>query len=357
MKTGLLASLGFIALAATLTPACAAPAGPDLAPGKTVLLPFLNAPLAGDAIRRPPALRLSFGGPSIRAVMDTGSTGVVVAARAIPNVDALPVLAPGQLTYTSSGRIMIGDWVMAPVTIGGANGSEITTRPMPVLAVRRVDCLKTARNCRPRQNPTGIAMLGVGFARQGDRQSQSTPDHNPFLNLPEMGTADKPGAMRRGYMVSRRGVTIGLAPETATGFSFIKLEKSDEFPDWKATPACLSLGGRQPPACGTALVDTGVSSMYLTLTPEQQAGQVIQGPNGKPMLLPGVQLNIAFGTTPGGPAYGFSAGGAPSALAPDTVHLVQRANRVFVNTSVRVLNGFDYLYDADGGYVGFRPKK
>ncbi len=26
----------------------------------------------------------------------------------------------------------------------------------------------------------------------------------------------------------------------------------------------------------------------------------------------------------------------------------------FVNTSVHFLNGFDYLYDADGGFVGFR---
>jgi hypothetical protein len=26
----------------------------------------------------------------------------------------------------------------------------------------------------------------------------------------------------------------------------------------------------------------------------------------------------------------------------------------FVNTSVNFLNGFDYLYDADGGFVGFR---
>jgi hypothetical protein len=28
--------------------------------------------------------------------------------------------------------------------------------------------------------------------------------------------------------------------------------------------------------------------------------------------------------------------------------------RVFLNTSFHFLNGFDFLYDADGGYVGFR---
>ncbi|MEP9376809.1 hypothetical protein ABLE91_08865 [Aquabacter sp. CN5-332] len=356
MKTGFLTLATLLAFAAPLTPAGAQTA-PDLpAAGKTVFLPYLNAPLAGDPITHPPALSLSIGGRAVRATMDTGSTGIVVAARLIPDLDTLPVVGPGTLTYTSSGRVMTGDWVMAPVTIAGTNGAEVTTRPMPVLAVKRVDCLKTARNCKPRMDPTGIAMLGVGFARQGDRQMQSAPDRNPFLSLPDMGSVDKPGAMRRGYMVTKRGVTLGLNPDTAKDFSFIKLEKSKDFPDWAATPACLSLAGRQPPACGTALVDTGVSTMYLTLPPEQQAGQIARGADGKRALNAGARLDIAFGA-PGGPAYGFAVGDRTNLLAPEHIVLVPHAHRVFVNTSVRLLNGFDYLYDADGGFVGFRARK
>ena len=34
--------------------------------------------------------------------------------------------------------------------------------------------------------------------------------------------------------------------------------------------------------------------------------------------------------------------------------LVSRTRAPFVNTSLHFLNGFDYLYDADGGLVGFR---
>ena len=49
--------------------------------------------------------------------MDTGSTGIVVSADKIPNIDRLPSLGPGRLTYSSSGRIMIGRWVVTPVTI------------------------------------------------------------------------------------------------------------------------------------------------------------------------------------------------------------------------------------------------
>jgi hypothetical protein len=34
--------------------------------------------------------------------------------------------------------------------------------------------------------------------------------------------------------------------------------------------------------------------------------------------------------------------------------MVSRTRAPFVNTSLHFLNGFDYLYDADGGFVGFR---
>src|SRR5258708_4270396 len=73
-----------------------------------VYLPYLNAPGADEDITALPRLRLSFGGRSYGAVMDTGSTGVVVSADKIPNIDGLESLGAGELTYSSSGRIMIG---------------------------------------------------------------------------------------------------------------------------------------------------------------------------------------------------------------------------------------------------------
>ncbi|TCT06206.1 hypothetical protein [Aquabacter spiritensis] len=345
---------GTAALLALLAGPAAADPAPDLSGAtKSVFLPYLNAPLSGEPITRPPALSVSFGGRVARAVMDTGSTGIVVSAKLIPNLAGLPKLGPGSLTYTSSGRIMQGDWVVTPVTIAGTNGASVTTRPLPVLAVRQVACLKTARNCRPRTDPTGIAMLGIGFARQGDRQAQSTPDRNPFLNLPDMGTAEAPGAMRRGYVVSKSGVAIGLSAAAAKNFAFLKLARSTEFPDWAALPACLSLGARTPPACGTALVDTGVTVMYLTLPDAQLQGQSAPGPDGKPTLAAGKRLDIAFGAAA---AYGFALGDGTDPVAPERVILVPRPDRTFVNTGVRLLNRFDYLFDADGGYVGFRPR-
>jgi hypothetical protein len=113
-----------------------------------VFLRYLNVPEAGAELRRPPNLWLSFGGSRQPAVMDTGSTGIVASAASIPNVDQLPQRGPGTMTY-ASGRIMRGDWVLVPVTIAGANGASVTTRPVPVLAVRRTDCVATALGCTP----------------------------------------------------------------------------------------------------------------------------------------------------------------------------------------------------------------
>jgi hypothetical protein len=102
-------------------------------------------------------------------------------------------------------------------------------------------------------------------------------------------------------------------------------------------------------------MDTGVTAMYLTV-PESQASadtRTIEG--GRPTLVAGTKLTISI------PAdespqdfYTFTVGDDLNPLAPAYLNLVDRARAPFVNTSVRFLNGFDYLYDADGGFVGLR---
>ncbi|WP_051356957.1 hypothetical protein [Azorhizobium doebereinerae] len=346
-----------LAAALSAAPVCALAAGPDYSGAAgAVFLPFLNAPLAGQPATRTPKLAIAFpGGQAHRGTLDTGSTGVVVSATSIPNFDQLPRLGPGQLTYSSSGRIEKGVWVVTPLTLSGGNGASVTTRPMPVLAVNEIACTASARNCRPRRNPKGIAMFGIGFARQHDHQAQGTPDHNPLLNVEGMGTPEQLGRMRRGYVVSRRGVLVGLDAASTAGFSFVKLDKSPVYPDWSAAPVCISVAGTAPPACGTMLMDTGVTTMYLRVPPEQLAGHTAPNAKGLPVLNPGTSVALTM-TGAQGIGYSFNVGDRANPLAPLDVVLVHAdANPgPFVNTSVRFLNGFDYLYDADAGYVGFR---
>lgn len=240
---------------------------------------------------------------------------------------------------------MIGRWVVTPLALVGGDGARVETEPMPVLAVTRVECWRNARNCTPHHDPSGIAMVGVGFARQHDHQSQSTPDKNPLLRIAGGGEE-----RRRGYILSPEGVHLGLtAANTQGNFRYIKLSRAAEAPDWAPLPACISINGQTPPACGSMLLDTGVSAMFITLPPSQIAGQTGS-------LAPGTEVSISVG----GPDAGFHLyrftvdGGSP--LAPSTTHLRVSDDRTFVNTSFHLLNGFDMLYDADAGYVGFRRR-
>ena len=336
------------AVAFTLLAGLAIPAAAQDAPDyerfrEGVFLRYLNAEEGG--LNAVPRIGLSFGGEPIRAELDSGSTGIVVASAYIPGFDQLQSVGPGKLTYTSSGRVMVGQWVVTPVSLVGKEGASVQTEPMPVLAVTEVQCLETARECTPTTSPRNIAMVGIGYGREGDAQSQSTPDKNPLLRV--TGGA---GERRRGYILSPEGVHIGLTREnTKGGFRFVKLAKQPDRPDWSGTSACISINGVAPPACGTMLVDTGVSAMFMTL-PEAQAG------SSEHTLPPGTQIAIRAGE--GASAfdlYQFTMGG-DSALAPVDIHLRVAPTQVFVNTSFHVLNGFDVLFDADGGYAGFRGR-
>jgi hypothetical protein len=267
----------------------------------------------------------------------------VVAARLIPNFADLRSLGDGKLTYTSSGRVMRGQWVLTPLTIHGSGDTRARILEMPVLAVTRVECLKDARSCEPNDSPIDIAMIGVGFGREGDAQTQSTPEKNPFLHLDPDGRA-----CRKGYVLTDRGVHVGLTGANTRGdFRWVKLVRNETLGDWFPVPVCLRVDGRAPSACGTMLMDTGVTTMFLTLPPSQAAA-------GQRELPEGAELSVSIGAeTPA--LYAFRVGDS-SAMAPAKIILRVGDGKPFVNTSVRFLNGFDYLYDSDEGYVGFRRR-
>ena len=326
-----------------------------------VYLPYVNAPAADEDITRIPLLRASFGGAPFHIVMDTGSTGIVVSAHRIPNIDALPSLGSGRLTYTSSGRIMIGRRVVTTVTVIGADGAQLTTSPIPVLAVTRIECTALARNCRPNDDPRGVSMMGVGFGRGHGTEAEDNVRKNPFINV---ATVAPPGrdsetaqGMRRGYIVARRGVHVGVTGEnTQSPFKYVSLARSESGNDWSGIPACISVNGAAPAACGSMLMDTGVTTMYLTLPDDRIAAAVRhEGVRGF-TLAPGTSLTIL---APSAEApqmrYTFAVSDPGNPLAPRRLVLVRGDRPPFVNTSVRLLNGFDYLFDADGGRVGFRP--
>ncbi len=325
-----------------------------------IYLSYANAVGPNEDIARLPLLRASFGGPPFNIVMDTGSTGIVVSAHRIPNIDALPSLGPRELTYTSSGRIMRGRLVVTAVTVMGADGARLTTGPIPVLAVTQIACTEKARRCRPNEDPRGVSMMGIGFGRGHGREAENGPGKNPFINIATIAAPGRDGesaqGMRRGYIVTRRGVYVGLTGEnTQPPFSYVALARSEIRNDWSGIPACIMVNGAAPAACGGMLMDTGVTAMYLTLPDGQAAAVRPDGGRGF-TLAPGTSLTISAPSAEAPQArYTFTVGDAHNPLAPTRLILVRGDRTPFVNTGLRFLNGFDYLFDADGGRAGFRP--
>jgi hypothetical protein len=302
-------------------------------------LPFYDAPPPGEPLRAPPTLDISFGGRNYRAVVDTGSTGIVVAASMIPGFDSLPNQGEGKLVYTSSGRVMHGSWVTTPVRVSGADGSAVKTAAMTVLAVTQVTCLENARDCMPLDAPEHIAMLGIGFGREHDDQPQSTPDKNPLLQVAGRG--------RAGYVVSREGLWVSLSrQDVGRSFTFAKLERGSS--DWQAMPVCISLKDVKPSACGTLLMDTGVGRSFLTVPDGQISADVLDDrrlPDG---------TNVTVSEPSGKPILSYTVGDRTNPVTPSEVIVRLAPEKTFINTSFHFLNAFDYLYDAEGGYVGYR---
>ncbi len=286
------------------------------------------------------------GGPATRFQVDTGSVGIVVSASEVPHI--APDAPAGSIKYSSSGLEMDGVWTTATVTFPDSRNAQgrAATATVPVLAVQKTIFTGVGVNAvqhAPILNPR-VHMFGVGFGRG----LEAHPERNPFLNLSEM----QAGTMRRGYTITRAGFALGLTAEkVGPGYVFQKLTPRTVSPetakarpgleDWETAPGSVSVDRRDAQR-GTVLMDTGLTNMMIA---------VPDGPGGD--VTPGAQVTV--GLLGGKLPYSFKVGERDDPLTPRRVTWIVPTHGVFVNTGLRVLSAFDYLYDADGGYLGLRP--
>ncbi|MEZ0359944.1 hypothetical protein [Mycobacterium sp. SA01] len=281
------------------------------------------------------------GGPVSPFTVDTGSVGVVVPASEVPNIPADS--PPGSLTYSSSGLELTGVWVPASVSFPqavDATGAGVAAQAaVPVLAVTSSRCLGGGVNSG-RCTAVIPHMLGVGFGR--GNTARAAPTHNPFLNL----TAMTAGTMRRGYLIGRAGLSLGLTAANVTGSWTMQQLTSAGSPaegphnDW-LTPTGGFQSGSGPMHSGKVLVDTGLLDMIVEADDLPSSGTV---PVGTAMTITVGDLRYSFAVGDGGPQ------------TPTAVHRAPARNGTFVNTGLRALGHYDLLYDADGGILGLRPE-
>lgn len=281
------------------------------------------------------------GGPVSPFTVDTGSVGVVVPASEVPNIPADS--PPGSLTYSSSGLELTGVWVTAsvsfPQAVDATGASAAAQAGVPVLAVTSSKCRGDGVNSG---RCTGAIphMLGVGFGR--GTTARAAPTHNPFLNLSAMAA----GTMRRGYLIGRSGLSLGLTAASVTGAWTMQQLASAGTPaegthnDW-LTPTGGFQSGSGPVHSGKVLVDTGLLDMIVEADGLPSTGTV---PAGTAMSIAVGDLHYSFAVGDGGPQ------------TPTEVHHAPARNGTFVNTGLRALGHYDLLYDADGGFLGLRPE-
>jgi hypothetical protein len=124
-------------------------------------------------------------------------------------------------------------------------------------------------------------MMGVGFARESGQQVHGTPDFNAFLTVTQIRGPDGrlhplPGNWRNGYVVTARGVYLGLNGAVTGNAAFAKLApnpaySTPEHPEWMATPMTITVNGAS--AEGHLLMDTGVNVAYLSPPPRRASGR------------------------------------------------------------------------------------
>jgi hypothetical protein len=242
------------------------------------------------------------------------------------------------LTYSSSGLELDGVWATVPITFTDATGTggaaTQATATVPVLAVTSATCTGSGVNsgsCTggiPRQ-------IGIGFGR--GIEVQQSPVYNPVLNLTDMVS----GTMRRGYLIERDGLYLGLtAANVSSSFVTQPLTSagtpaSGTHNDWKTPTGGFSIGGGAM-LNGVVLMDTGLRDMILEDASLPHSGTVANG----------TAMKIVIGTHD----YVFSVGDGGSAT-PTSVNYAY-PNATFVNTGLRALAHYDLLYDADGGLFG-----
>lgn len=309
-------------------------------------IPYANGPVS---MERVPQVWLKLRGAEPHTFgMDTGSTGIVVSAQHFIPAAGDVSQGPGRLVYNSSGRVLHGEHWLTDVVIQRDRRQPVATARVQVLRVTSISCLEQARDCRPEVNPRNVGFMGVGFDRESAQGTVSEAPRNPFVSLVSLASGAPVESVRKGYVLTRNALHLGMTPELTRSMAFIKLAPKAHppgVPDWNGTPMTLAVDGRL--GHGTMLMDTGINYMFLSPPEGTRLRRGERAPDGTriEMFLPDRQ-------TPQPVEYRLTVGHRGNPMHPERVEVVHDSG-VFVNTGRMFLEGFDYLYDAVGGYVGF----
>ncbi|KAK2616416.1 hypothetical protein QQS21_000658 [Conoideocrella luteorostrata] len=308
-------------------------------------------------------------------IIDTGSCGFLFSAADLPDWTKEEASKyPAGWEFLSSSKILYsGHWIPRDIFFTYAK-VEIKAR-VPILAVETKTHCPQYNGTRDRDvcpaalegtspgtihMPTGIRVMGVGFGREHDGMPQGTPDKNPFINVQSIDGVNLIGnpKFRNGFIVNKHGITIGLTGSNTAGMHFSKLslrENHADSRDWAQVEGCMAVDGMEC-ITGPALIDTGVSQMYMTLP----LGTKVKRTN-PPVLDDGSVVEIQIGPQKNRKFIAkekFTVGdaeGEEDGVVPSSVRLSladPRKNPPHFNTGRHFLRAWEMAFDSDGGFFG-----
>jgi len=329
----------------------------------SVFIPYANAGGNSD-LTETPTINVGFNGSGkyTQIGMDTGSVGIVASADIFTPARGAKYLGPGQQYYSSSGIIEVGSWWSATQQFYDTHGNLIATANVPVLQVTSIQCATGARGCTPNNNPTGIALMGIGFARESPQQPRGTPNYNAFLNLQRILQNNilqpLPVNWCNGYVVRPDGVYLGLTAANTANAGFVKLLPwpaftTPQLSEWMAAPMTIDANGTK--GNGNVLMDTGVGDAFLTPPPGSNLGPLVTCPGTTLVqcVPPGKTIGVYLPDDTNPVAhYSYLVGDNSNPMHPDGTH-VDSGSDIFFNTSRHVLGGINFIYDNTNGYIGY----
>lgn len=328
--------------------------------GKTsIFVPYANAKTNPD-LEDTPEIIVGFNGDTKynQFIMDTGSCGIVASPDIFQPAPDATNLGPGETFYTNGSveKTLTGTYWTATQQIYDSKGNLLATSDVPVLQVtEEVDNGQS-------KTPTGVAVMGIGFGREGNIPPPKTPAYNPFLNLTAILRKEKlkplPKNWVNGYIVSAEGVELGLTAKNTRNAGFVKLTyweqySTSELLEWMPMPMTVCVNG----VCGagTSVMDTGIKNSIINPPSGANLGSLINCPGTQqPQCVSDGNVISVYYPNQNNPVayYTFTIGQIGNPMQPDSV-AVQRRPTVYWNTGRHFLGGMDLIYDNTNGYVGF----
>jgi hypothetical protein len=284
------------------------------------------------------------GGPVRRFRVDTGSVGMVVGATDVGTKspsENVGLAVPGQITYTSSGVQLDGEWRDSIVTFVDAfdsNGAPLQAR-VPVLAVEQRRVLPGRVNpAQESSGPPHVAMLGIGFGRNRPASTRTKQQRNPLLSLV--------GASNAGYILDRNGIDLSMKSEDEfVTQKLIPVNRGNvnSGGDWQTPVGTIQIGSKGKVQNTSILIDTGLTNMMIGVPNLPRMEPVENGTF--------IKVGLLGGRVP----YSFIVGDRNDPSAPSKVTLIRpRSNTRTLNTGLHALAHYDYLFDAQKGQVGLK---